>query len=79
MRWTRCLCVFSQSFVAYFSYHGKIIQLMHSYEVNIRICQPENRGLTNPDVNRKRMHQLFCYITLHASLFLVSYRVFSYL
>ena len=52
---------------------------MHSFEVNIRICQPENsdvrrgehfRGLTNPDVNRKRMHQLFCYMTLF-SLFLV--------
>ena len=53
------------------------IQLMHSFEVYIRICQPENsdvhrgkaevnhfRGLTNPDVNRKRMHQLFCYMTL---------------
>ena len=51
---------------------------MHSFEVNIRICQPENSdvhrgeaevnitvlGLTNPDVNRKRMHQLFCYMTL---------------
>ena len=49
------------------------IQLMHSFEVNIRICQPENsehhfRGLTNPDVNQKRMHQLFCYMTL---LFLI--------
>ena len=46
-----------------------ILQLMHSFEVNIRICQPENgehhfRGLTNPDVNRKRMHQLFGYMTL---------------
>ena len=45
------------------------IQLMHSFDINIRICQPENsehhfRGLTNPDVNRKRMHQLFCYMTL---------------
>ena len=56
---------------------GYIIQLMHSFEVNIRICKPENsdvhrgkaevnhfRGLTNPDINRKRMHQLFCYMTL---------------
>ena len=48
-------------------------QLMHSFEVNIRICQPENSdvhrgeasvnitvlGLTNPDVNLKRMHQLY--------------------
>ena len=47
------------------------IQLMHSFEVNIRICQPENsdvhqgeavvnhhfQGLTNPDVNRKRKNQ----------------------
>ena len=44
------------------------IQLMHSFEVNIRICQPENsnihqgeaevnitfEGLTHPDVHRKR-------------------------
>ena len=37
---------------------------MHSFLVNIRICQPHNsenhfRGLTNPDVNLKRMHQLY--------------------
>ena len=60
-----------------------ITQLMHSFEVDIRICQPENRdvrrgehhfrGLSNPDVNRKRMHQLFCY------LFLVLFKIFSYL
>ena len=46
------------------------IQLMHSFEVDIRICQPETRrsrgeyhfrGLTNPDVNRKRMHQ-YCFV-----------------
>ena len=45
---------------------------MHYFEVNIRICQPDNsdvgehhfRGLTNCDVNQKRMHYLFCYITL---------------
>ena len=51
---------------------------MHSFDVDIRICQPENsdvhqgeaevyrhfRGLTNPGVNRKRMHQLFCYMKL---------------
>ena len=64
------------------------MQLMHSFEVNIRICQPENsdvrgqhhfRGFTNPDVNRKRKHQLFCYLTLNVSLFLVLYKVFSYL
>ena len=48
---------------------------MHTFEVNIRICQPEKmmstetkprwtslRELTNPDVNRKRMHQLFCLL-----------------
>ena len=35
-------------------------------------------GLTFPDVNLKRMHQLFCYMTL--SLFLlVLFKVFSYL
>ena len=38
-----------------------IILLMHSFEVNIRICQPENsehhfQGLIDPDVNQKRMH-----------------------
>ena len=41
---------------------------MYFFEVNIRICQPENRdvyrGLTYSDVNRKRMQQLFCYMTL---------------
>ena len=56
-----------------------IIQLMHSFEVNIGICQPEKndvlftkrsrrehhfRGLTKPDVNRKRVHQLFCNMAL---------------
>ena len=46
------------------------IQFVHSFEVNIRIFQPENsdvhhfRGLTNPDVNQKKMYQLFCYNTL---------------
>ena len=48
-------------------------QLMHSFSVNIRISQPfENDvhlgfasvkitvlGLTNPDVNLKKMHQLY--------------------
>ena len=47
-----------------------------SYDKNIRICQhresdvhqgkePHGRHilrLTNPDVNRKRIHQLFCYM-----------------
>ena len=46
---------------------------MHSFEVDIRICQPDNSDvqlgfasvnitflrLTNPDVNLKRMHQLY--------------------
>ena len=48
-------------------------QLVHSFSINIRICQPKNSdvhlgfasvnitvlGLTNPDVNLKRMHQLY--------------------
>ena len=39
------------------------------YTIDAFFCQPENsdahfRGLTNPDVNRKRMHPLFCYMTL---------------
>ena len=47
--------------------------LMHSFEVNIRICQHENSDvqlgfasvnitilrLTNSDVNLKRMHQMY--------------------
>ena len=42
---------------------------MHSFEFNIRICQPENsehyfRGLINPNVNRKRIYPFFCYMTL---------------
>ena len=57
------------SILLHFILEYVIIQLMHSFEVNIRICQPENsehyfRGLTNPDVNIKRMHQLFRYMTL---------------
>ena len=55
-------------------------QLMHSFEVNIRICQPSKvlrlgghhirlgghhfLGLTNPDVNLKRMHQLYNVINM---------------
>ena len=35
------------------------------------------RGLTNPDFNPKRMHQLFCYMTL-SSLFLVLFKAVSY-
>ena len=62
-----------------------IIELMHSFELIIRICQPENSDvnralfltLTNPDVNRKRMHQLFCYMTL--SLFSYSYLKYFYI
>ena len=39
-------------------------QLVHSFSVNIRISQPSKvmftvLGLTNPDVNLKRMHQLY--------------------
>ena len=30
-------------------------QSMHSFDVNIRICQP----WTNPDVNHERIHQLY--------------------
>ena len=60
---------------------------MHSFEVNIRICPSENsgvrrgehhfRGLTNPDVNRKNAPIVFLYDTV--SLFLVLFKVFSYL
>ena len=52
-------------------------QLVHSFSVNIRISQPSNvmfteanasvnitvLGLTNPDVNLKRMHQLYIVLT----------------
>ena len=55
---------------------------MHSFEVDVRISQPENsdvhRGevisVTFEGVNRKRMHLLFCYMTL--SLFLVYLKYF---
>ena len=55
-------------------------QLMHSFEVNIWICQPENSehhfsGLENPDVNRKRTSIVLLYDTV--SLFLVLFKVFS--
>ena len=41
-------------------------QLVHSFSVNIIISQPSKvmfnvLGLTNPDVNLKRMHQLYNY------------------
>ena len=49
------------------------IQLMHSFEVNIGICstleadfpfEHNFQGLTKMlTCNRKRMHQLFCYMT----------------
>ena len=32
------------------------------------MCEHHFRGLNNPDVNWKRMHQLFCYMTLQVSL-----------
>ena len=51
---------------------------MHSFEVAIRISQSSKvmfteanitvLGLTNPDVNLKRMHQLFSYKTLSECL-----------
>ena len=63
---------------------------MHSFEVNIRICQPEKvmsteakpspglrlgghhfLGLTNPDVNLKRMHQLYIVISEKSPWFLM--------
>ena len=40
------------------------IQLTHSYEVEHHFL-----GLTNPDVNFKRMHRLFCYMTFYLTLF----------
>ena len=48
-------------------------QLVHSFSVKIRISQPSVNialvnitilGLTNPDVNRKRMHQLYAVILI---------------
>ena len=68
-----------------------IIQLMHSFEVDIRICQPKKddvhrgkaegehhfQGLTNPDVNRKNAPIVLLYDTV--SLFLVLFKVLSYL
>ena len=67
---TRGIILLAVPYIASFQYWIiDIIQLMHSFEVNFRICQAKNsehhfRGLTNPDVNRKRMQQLFCYMTL---------------
>ena len=59
---------------------------MLSFEVNIRICQPENRdvhpdehqvrGLTNPDVNQEEFTNCFLYDTV--SLFLCLFKVVSY-
>ena len=40
-------------------------QLVHSFLVNIRISQPSKvmftKALIDPDVNQKRMHQLYNY------------------
>ena len=72
-----CLLLFSISLnIFHFTFMTYIIQLMHSFEVDIRICQPKNsehhfQGLTNPDVNRKS----FLYDTV--SLFLVLFKVFG--
>ena len=64
--------------------------MMHSFEVDIRICQHENsdvhRGKAEVNITfvgwlilmlTKKIHQLFCYMTL--SLFLVLFKIFSYL
>ena len=55
------------------------IQLMHSFAVDIRICQPENSdgGLTNPDVMKNNALIVLLFDTV--SLFLVLFKVFSYL
>ena len=66
------------SLIIEYQTESNIIQLMHSFEVNIRICQPENsdvhRGEAEVNITfegwlilmltKKRMHQLFCYMTL---------------
>ena len=46
---------------------------MHSFSVNIRISQPSKvmftvLGLTNPDVNLKRMHQLYNMFSLKTDI-----------
>ena len=32
------------------------------------LCEHHTLGLTNPDVNFNRMHQLFCYMTIVSCL-----------
>ena len=32
---------------------------MHTFKINIRICQPSKVMLTNPDVSINRMHQMY--------------------
>ena len=49
-----------------------IDQLVHSVSVNIRISQPSKvmftiLGLTVPDVNLKRMHQLYNTVLLNTA------------
>ena len=50
----------------------KTKQLLHSIEVNIRICQPETvmfieakPRLTYSDINLSRMHQLYNFVGTH--------------
>ena len=49
-------------------------QLVHSFLVNIRISQPSKvmftiLGLKNPDVNLKRMHQLYNFTEIKETYF----------
>ena len=50
------------------------MQLMHSFEVNIRFCQPENSDVHQGEANAPIV---LLYDTV--SLFLVLYKVFSYI
>ena len=66
---------------------------MHSFSVNIRICQSENsdvhQGRAKVNITlevllilmltKKRMQQLICYITLLVSLFLVLYSIYIFI
>ena len=55
---------------------------MHSFEVNIRICQPENSYIHRGEAGANITFLIFATLltlTLFASLFLVLYKVFLYL
>ena len=68
----------------------RITQLMHSFEINIRICQPENSDVHRGEAGEKTTLEGWpilmlnenectnCFVLWHWSLFQIWYQVFLY-